>query len=58
MRLSNKGMAVHSGEKQLFRMDFHDFIQKDQNACLTELASEFGISANEVRKVKKQMERN
>jgi hypothetical protein len=58
MRLSHKGMTVHAGENQLFGMDFHDFIQKDQNACLTEIAAEFGVSANEVRKVKKQMERN
>ena len=52
MRLSHKGMTVHAGENQLFGMDFHDFIQKDQNACLTEIAAEFGVSANEVRKVK------
>ena len=58
MRLSNKGMTVHAGENQLFGMDFHDFIQKDQNVCLTEMAAEFGVSANDVRKVKKQMERN
>lgn len=58
MRLNNKGMAVHAGENQLYGMDFHDFIQKDQNACLTEIASEFGISTNEVREMKKQMERN
>lgn len=58
MRLSNKGMAVQAGENQLFGIDFHDFIQSDQNACLTELATEFGLAAQDIRKLKKHMERN
>jgi hypothetical protein len=58
MRLENKGMMVHAGENKLFGVDFHDFIQKDQNANLVELGTEFGLTTGDVRKFKKHMERN
>ncbi|WP_180954905.1 hypothetical protein [Bacillus sp. V3-13] len=58
MRFSEKGLAAHSGENQLFGVDFHDFIEKEQNASTFELASEFGLTVRDVRKLKKQLERS
>lgn len=53
MRFGEKGMSAQSGENQLFGVDFHDFIQKEQNSNMIELASEFGLSLRDVRKLKK-----
>ena len=58
MRLSHKGMTVHAGENQLFGMDFHDFIQSEQHNTTFELASEFGLTIGDVRKLKKHLERS
>ncbi|WP_180955712.1 MULTISPECIES: hypothetical protein [Bacillus] len=58
MRFSEKGLSAHSGENQLFGVDFHDFIEKEQNTSTFELASEFGLTIRDVRKLKKQMERS
>ncbi|MFB6468026.1 hypothetical protein ACE38V_14665 [Cytobacillus sp. Hz8] len=58
MRFSEKGMTSQAGENQLFGVDFHDFIQKEQNANMVELASEFGISIKDVQKLKKQLGRS
>lgn len=58
MRFSDKGMAVQQGENQLFGVDFHDFLQKEQSSNMVELASEFGLSMRDVRKLKKHLERS
>ncbi|MGG0716360.1 hypothetical protein ABE096_02000 [Robertmurraya massiliosenegalensis] len=58
MRFSDKGMAIQQGENQLFGIDFHDFLQKEQNSSMVELASEFGLTMRDVRKLKKQLERS
>ena len=58
MRLGEKGMSEQSGENQLFGVDFHDFIQKEKNSNMIELASEFGLSLRDVRKLKKRLERS
>ena len=57
MRYGEKGMNVQSGENQLFDVDFHDFIQAEGAATMVELASEFGISLQDVRKLKKKISR-
>ncbi|MCA1025358.1 hypothetical protein [Cytobacillus kochii] len=57
MRYGEKGMNVQSGENQLFGVDFHDFIQAEGDATMVELASEFGISLQDVRKLKKKISR-
>jgi hypothetical protein len=51
-------MTVQSMDGRLFGVDFHDFIQKEQHGTSFELASEFGITIGDVRKLKKQMERS
>ncbi|WP_322445398.1 hypothetical protein [Robertmurraya mangrovi] len=58
MRFSEKGTSIQGGDNQLFGVDFHDFIQKEQNLGMVELASEFGLSIGDVRKLKKKLERN
>ncbi len=58
MRSSEKGMNVQSMEDRIFGMDFHDFIQKEQNNNTFELASEFGLTIGDVRKLKKHLERS
>ena len=39
-----KRHSVTNGANQLFNVNFHDFISKEQNNTSMELASEFGIS--------------
>lgn len=58
MRFGEKGMSAQLGENQLFGVDFHDFIQKEQSSNMVELASEFGLSVKDVRKLKKHLERS
>ncbi|WP_180953698.1 hypothetical protein [Bacillus sp. T33-2] len=58
MRLSEKGMAAHFGKNQLFGVNFHDFIDMEQNSNMIELASEFGLSLRDVKKLKKHLERS
>lgn len=58
MRNGEKDSLSYIGENQLFGVDFHDFIQKQSNNSMYELASEFGLSFGDVKKLKKQLERN
>ena len=58
MRSSEKGMSAHSAESRLFGVDFHDIIQKEQQSSAYELASEFGLSLGDVKKLKKHLERS
>ncbi|MDQ0269856.1 hypothetical protein [Cytobacillus purgationiresistens] len=58
MRFGEKGMNVQAGENKLFGIDFHDFIQSEQQSTMIELASEFGVSTQDVRKLKKKLSRS
>ncbi|CAM3819536.1 hypothetical protein [Mesobacillus zeae] len=58
MRSNGKHAASQMGENQIFSVDFHDFIQKEQNNNMIELASEFGLCLRDVKKLKKQLERS
>ncbi|WP_180954268.1 hypothetical protein [Bacillus sp. M6-12] len=58
MRFSEKGNTSHSGRHDLFGVDFHDFIQKEQSSNMVELASEFGLNLRDVRKLKQRLERS
>lgn len=58
VRYSNKVAKTQQAENQLFGIDFHDFIQKEQQANVYELATEFGLSYRDVSKLKKRMMRN
>jgi hypothetical protein len=58
MRAGNKQTGATNGHHQLIGVDFHDFIQKEQNATNYELAEEFGISLGNVKDLKKKLSRN
>lgn len=58
MRTTKKTSMSQQGYNQLFGVDFHDFIQKEQHASSIELASEFGISLRDVRKLREQLRRS
>jgi hypothetical protein len=58
VRSSEKGLTIQSMDGRLFGVDFHDFIQKEQHATSFELASEFGLTIGDVRKLKKHLERS
>lgn len=58
MRSSNKEMNMQSVDSRIFGVDFHDFIQKEQSSNSIELASEFGLSIKDVKKLKKHLERS
>lgn len=51
-------MSVTNGENQIFGVDLHDFIQREQQTNAYELASEFGLSFGDVKKLKKRLERS
>ncbi|MDN3018656.1 hypothetical protein PH210_20940 [Paenibacillus sp. BSR1-1] len=58
MRSSDKGMNIQSMNGRLFGVDFHDFIEKEQHASSIELASEFGLTMSDIRKLKKLLGRS
>ncbi|HJV31070.1 MAG TPA: hypothetical protein VJ558_02675 [Bacillales bacterium] len=58
MRFGDKGSTVQSAGNQIFGVDFHDFIQKEQSSNIYELASEFGLTMRDVKKLKKHLERS
>ncbi|WHY03701.1 hypothetical protein [Neobacillus sp. DY30] len=58
MRSSDKGNSVQSMDSRLFGVDFHDFIQSEQHNTTFELASEFGLTIGDVRKLKKHLQRS
>lgn len=58
MRNSSKSMSATLGENQLFGVDFHDFIQQEQHATMYELATEFGLTLGDVKKLKKHLNRS
>jgi len=58
MRFGDKGLDIQKGENKIFGVDFHDFLQKEQSSNMVELASEFGLSVRDIRKLKKHLERS
>ena len=57
MRNNDKGELIHS-RRDVFGVNFHDFMTKEQNDSSFELASEFGISLREVKNLKKHLNRS
>lgn len=58
MKHSDKSLMSQSVDKQIYGMDFHDFIVKEPNNSMVELASEFGLTVRDIRNLKKQIERS
>ncbi|CAM5564885.1 MULTISPECIES: hypothetical protein [Niallia] len=55
MRFGEKSSSTSEIDSKLLGVDFHDFIQREGNSNAVELASEFGLSLGEVKKLKKQL---
>jgi hypothetical protein len=58
MRHSDKGETTHYNNNDVFGVNFHEIAEKEQNSNLFELASEYGLSLREVKKLKKQLNRS
>jgi hypothetical protein len=58
MRHGDKGNSVLSGVNQLHGIDFRDSIQKEQFSTSIEAASEFGFGNEDIKKLKRRLERN
>ncbi|XJZ26334.1 hypothetical protein ACF5W4_13155 [Bacillota bacterium Lsc_1132] len=57
MRSSEKGVNIQSADSRIFGVDFHHFIEREQQANSFELASEFGLTMRDVKKLKKYLDR-
>lgn len=57
MRMNESGRNAANGANQMLHMNFQDFVSKEQNTVSMELASEFGISLQDVKKLKKHFNR-
>jgi hypothetical protein len=57
MRHNEKAKIAQNGGEQLFGVDFHDFIQKEQALSNYELAEEFSIDLGSIKKLKKKLGR-
>ncbi|WP_035177887.1 hypothetical protein [Alkalihalobacterium bogoriense] len=55
---ASMNQQLKSNGNQLFTVDFHDFIEREQQQSHIELASEFGISVRDIKYLKKKIERN
>ncbi|WP_017755920.1 hypothetical protein [Calidifontibacillus oryziterrae] len=58
MRYSSKSEITNNPTNQLFGVDFHDFIQKEQTSSNMELAQEFGVDLRTIKNMKRKLERN
>lgn len=58
MRFGEKGTSAFTGEKQLLGVDLRDSTSKEANALTMETASEFGLTGQDIKKLKKLLERN
>lgn len=58
MRNNEKNGLIQSGMNQIMGIDFHDFIQREQNDTMVELATEFGLQVREVKGLKKRLGRS
>ncbi|GIN87046.1 hypothetical protein J6TS2_34320 [Heyndrickxia sporothermodurans] len=58
MRMNERNQQISDGTNQIFGTNFHEFIQKENQASSLELASEFGLSLGDVKLLKKKLERS
>ena len=57
MRKSTKQDTMNQRESVLFGMDFHQFIEKEPSMTNYELAEEFGVNLEAVKKLKRRINR-
>ncbi|TYR82812.1 RNA polymerase subunit sigma-70 [Priestia megaterium] len=58
MKFSEKGEQSFQQGNPIFGVHFHDFIDKESESSSIELASEFGLSLRDVKKLRKKLERS
>lgn len=58
MRASDKNEHVNIDSKNVFGVHFRDRIEKQDLSISVELASDFGVTLGDVRKLKKQLHRS
>ncbi|MEC2072129.1 hypothetical protein [Alkalihalophilus marmarensis] len=58
MRSSMRQQSMHQSTDQMFHVDFHSFVEKENTNTNMELASEFGLSLRDVRALKHKLGRN
>lgn len=57
LNYSEKNKHVQRTNNLLFGVDFHDFIQKEQQSTVYELATEFGLTYKDVRELRRQLKK-
>ncbi|MBO8163879.1 MAG: hypothetical protein H0Z34_09225 [Brevibacillus sp.] len=57
MRQAKKAAETRQVNRQLFAVDFHDFLEKEAAMSDVELSQEFHISIGDVRLLRKQINR-
>ncbi|WP_179295535.1 hypothetical protein [Bacillus sp. FJAT-45350] len=58
MRSGFRQQAVGSQSHQLFHVNFHEFIEQENQKTSLEMADEFGLSLREVKQLKQKLGRN
>lgn len=54
---SNEFSKEKQRSAEIFGVSFHDFLEKQSTKTSMELASEFGVSLSEIKKLRKHMEK-
>lgn len=57
MRFSPKNSHATNHSKDIFGVDFHDFLQSSEQLNQIEIAKEFGVSLKDVKKLKESINR-
>jgi hypothetical protein len=58
MRSSQRQQMHHNSLNPLFNMDYHNFVERENQNTNLELASEFGLSLRDVKLLKNKLNRN
>lgn len=58
MRSSMNQQGKGNSNGELLHVDFHHFVEQEQQKTSLELADEFGLSLKEVKTLKKKLGRN
>lgn len=57
MREGHKQQGMNQRNKDIFGVNFHDYIEKDPQLTRMEMAQEFGLSLKDVKKIKESLNR-
>ncbi|WP_050615878.1 hypothetical protein [Bacillus testis] len=58
MKFSEKNQLSQDGYHQIFGIDFHDFIQREQTNNMVELANEYGLHVRDIKNLKRGVQRS